>query len=291
MHMEQLKISIIVPVYNTEKYLAQCLESLINQTLREIEIICVNDGSKDKSLSILKTYRRKDSRIKIINQKNAGVGKSRNNAIKIAKGEFIGFTDGDDWVDKDFFENLYNTAIKYNCEIASGDFYRQGKFLKSKKLKYKKTEAVFEPAEKIKNAFIPKYNYVWNKIYKREAIQNIHFPENCYYEDMRWLVKIIDKLKGFVTVPDTYYHYRKNDGSIVTQKSLKHMNDRIIAEKEMQNYMKQHNIPVLVPYKLYRNIRIKILGFNIFKIEFYYPNKISIKLFGFISLIKIERNF
>ena len=137
MQNKNIKVSIIVPVYNTEKYIGKCLESLIAQTLKEIEIICVNDGSTDNSLKILNYYQNKDLRIKIVNQKNSGPGKSRNTGIKIAKGDFIGFVDGDDWVDKNYFEKLYNAAIKYNCEISAGDFYRQGKILKTKKLNYK----------------------------------------------------------------------------------------------------------------------------------------------------------
>lgn len=98
------KISIIVPVYNTEKFLEKCLNSLINQTLKDIEIICINDGSTDKSLQILEKFANKDKRIQIINQTNSGLSVARNIGIKKAKGEYIGFVDSDDWVDLNFFE-------------------------------------------------------------------------------------------------------------------------------------------------------------------------------------------
>lgn len=101
------KISIIVPVYNTEKFLEKCLNSLINQTLKDIEIICINDGSTDKSLQILEKFANKDKRIQIINQTNSGLSVARNIGIKKAKGEYIGFVDSDDWVDLNFFEQLY----------------------------------------------------------------------------------------------------------------------------------------------------------------------------------------
>ncbi len=289
MHIGTIKVSIIIPVFNAEKYIAKCLESLINQTLKEIEIICINDGSSDNSLNLLKFYQKKDTRIKVVNQNNGGPGKSRNTGIKLAKGDFIGFVDSDDWVDKDYFEKLYNAAINNNCEIAAGNFYREGKILKSKKLNYKYTSTYFKPEEKINYAFIPKYNYVWNKIYKRTAILKKTFPENCYYEDMRWLVKIIYDLKGFVTVPNTFYHYRKNQGSIVTQKTLKHQQDCKLAEKEINHFLKMHNIPVLIQYKLSKKIKVKFLGLQMFKLEYYHPGKIKIRLFGFIPVIEIKK--
>ena len=105
--MEKIKVSVIIPVYNTENYLRACLDSVVNQTLRDIEIICVNDGSTDNSLSILKEYAQKDSRIVLINQKNAGVSVARNNAIAVAKGEYLAFLDSDDWFEPDAVETAY----------------------------------------------------------------------------------------------------------------------------------------------------------------------------------------
>lgn len=150
-------------------------------------------------------------------------------------------------------------------------------------------KAFYTPTEKINQAFIPKHNYVWNKIYKREKLLSMPFPENCYYEDMRWLIKIIYNLNGFVTVPNTFYYYRKNQGSIVTQKTIKHQQDCKLAEKEIQNFLHKHNIPILIQYKLSKKIKVKLLGLKLFGIEFYHPQKIKFKLFGFIPLIEIEK--
>lgn len=210
--MEKIKISVIVPVFNAEKYLKMCLNSLVSQTLKNIEIICIDDGSTDNSLAILDKFKSKDDRIKIIKQKNYGVSMARNNGISEAQGEYIGFVDADDWVDKDFFEKLYNAAQKYNADIATAGYYRRGKILRSKKLNYKKEEKITNPTEKIKAVYIPKWNYIWNKIYKRESLLKIDIPfENGrYYEDMIWLVKVIYSLNSLVTVPNIFYHYRKN---------------------------------------------------------------------------------
>ena len=147
--MEKIKISVIVPVFNAEKYLKMCLNSFVSQTLKNIVIICIDDGSTDNSLAILDKFKSKDDRIKIIKQKNYGVSIARNNGISEAQGEYIGFVDADDWVDKDFFEKLYNAAQKYNADIATAGYYRRGKILRSKKLNYKKEEKITNPTEKI----------------------------------------------------------------------------------------------------------------------------------------------
>lgn len=118
------KVSIIVPVYNVEKYLRKCIDSLVNQTLNDIEIICINDGSTDKSLKILKEYKNKDSRIILLNQENSGQSVARNRGIEIAKGEYLGFVDPDDWIDLDYYEKLYNAAIGTNADIATAGIIR-----------------------------------------------------------------------------------------------------------------------------------------------------------------------
>lgn len=118
LNKNNIKVSVIIPVYNVEKYLRQCLNSITNQTLEDIEIICINDGSTDNSLKILKKYAQKDQRIIIINKENSGAADSRNKGLKIAQGEYIGFVDGDDWIDKNYYEKLYNVALKNGADIA-----------------------------------------------------------------------------------------------------------------------------------------------------------------------------
>ncbi len=115
--MYKSKISVIIPIYNTEKHLRQCLDSIINQTLKEIEIICVNDESTDGSLDIVNEYAQKDERIKIINKKNNGAAAARNTGMDHAAGEYIGFVDSDDWIALDMYEKLYENAKSYNSDI------------------------------------------------------------------------------------------------------------------------------------------------------------------------------
>lgn len=122
-----MKVSVIIPVYNSEKYLEKCLNSLIKQTLEDIEIVCINDGSTDNSLEILNAYAKKDRRIKVLSQKNLKQGAARNNGLKIAQGEFISFVDSDDWVDFDYLEKLYNAAIDNNVNMAASSITREKK--------------------------------------------------------------------------------------------------------------------------------------------------------------------
>ena len=268
--MSNVKISVIIPVYNVEKYLCKCLDSILNQTLKEIEVICVNDGSTDNSLSILEDYAKKDTRLKIINQPNQGQSTARNNGIKSAVGKYIGFVDSDDWIDEDFYESLYAAAEKYNSDVSAGNFKRWGKRIKSQKLNYLEEKKYTDSADKMREAGIPKYNYIWNKIYKRESLLKLDlpFPEGRVYEDMYWLVRVIYNLNGFVTVPSSNYNYRKNSGSTVTLKSPKHMADCVFAEREMLKFFEEHNIPIKIKYKYVKREKIRFLGIPIIKVNY-----------------------
>jgi glycosyltransferase involved in cell wall biosynthesis len=288
----EIKISIIIPVYNVEKYLADCLESIVNQTLKDIEIICVNNGSTDSSGLILKEFAKRDSRIKIINQENSGPSSARNSGLNIAKGEYVGFVDSDDWVDNDFFEKLYNVSKKYDSDVAAGGFYREIKQGKHEKIiKYRKEKLFVKSEDKIKQAQIPIHNYVWNKIYKRESLfkLNLPFEDGKFFEDILWSVKVIYALDGFVTVPNTYYHYRMNEGSIVTQKSKKHMKDYLYAEKDMLDFIKSNDIKILAPYKKPNQEKIFFCGIEILKKSYYYPDTVKYRLFGFIPILTIKK--
>lgn len=291
---ENPKVSIIIPAYNVEKYIGECLDSLINQTLEDIEIIVINDNSSDRTLSIISDYLTKDSRIKLIDNKfNKGVSAARNEGLAIAKGEYIGFVDSDDWVATDFYERLYYAAKRFDSEIAVTNFVRCDKFRKSKRLNYKKEELFINPSDKIRESFIPKFNYIWNKIYKRDAMINlgVKFPEGKIFEDVIWLVQVVYALKGLVTVPDTYYFYRRNSGSIVTRRSSSATSDNIAAYKELYNFMKNHDIPLFYPCKTGKKEKIKLFGITVLQKEYYYPNKEIYKLLGLIKLFTIDKNY
>lgn len=291
--MGNVKISIIVPVFNVEKYLSECLNSLINQTLKDIEIICVDDGSTDSSPSILEEFRNKDERIKVIRQENSGVSVARNNGLAIAQGEYVGFVDSDDWVDTNFFEKLYNASQKFGAEVVAGDFLWHKGNSQKPKMKYKDEKFYTETSEKIKNALIPKFNYTCNKIYKRESLLklNLPFEKGRYYEDMIWLVQAIYYLYGFATVPNTFYHYRRHGESIVMQTSAKHLADWAYAENKMLEFMREHNIPILVPCKKAEKVKVALFGIDFLKVEYYLPNTTKYKLFGFLPILTVKKTF
>ncbi len=210
------KISVIVPVYNGEEFLSQCLDSILAQTLQDIEILCVNDGSTDNSLKILKGYAKKDKRIQIINQKNQGLSASRNNAMKIAKGEYLSFVDADDYINEQFLEELYNSAIKENADIALGNIIRVENGEKPW-LCYKKKQVADKTDDIFKLLNLPKTCYVWNRIYRREFIlnNNLFFKEGITFEDIIWSPQVAYKAKKAVCVPKADYYYRYNEKSIV----------------------------------------------------------------------------
>lgn len=216
-----VKVSVIIPVYNCEKYLEDCIESLINQTLKECEFIFVNDGSKDKSEEIIKKYTDKDKRIILINQKNSGVSVARNVGIKKATGEYIGFVDADDYVENDYYEKLYNVAKKNQCEIVIGDFKAEinGKYNKFN-MPFTKDKVMNKEyiEDKIYPFFIREdsLNAVWNKLYKSSIINNnkIEFPIGLDLgEDGLFNVRAFTYCSRCFFMDYSGYFYREVDGS------------------------------------------------------------------------------
>ncbi len=261
-----VKVSVIVPVYNVEKYLSKCLDSILNQTLKDIEIICINDGSSDMSPEILKTYAQKDARIIVLNQVNKGLGAARNAGIQIAKGEYIGFVDSDDFIDEDFYEKLYLAAVKNNAEIAAAGYER----INYKGIKYTDERVYTTPEEKYKLTNIPKACYVWNKIYKNSDLRmsEIKFREGVFYEDLLFSHQALYFLPKLVTVPGTYYHQFDNPYSIMHQKDVIKEKDFKQAVKDSVDFIIRHNVKInLSDYPPLHTERIKLLGLKFIKVK------------------------
>ncbi|MCB8566203.1 glycosyltransferase family 2 protein [Fusobacterium ulcerans] len=214
------KISVIVPVYNVEKYIEKCIRSIMEQTLEEIEIIIINDGSPDRSLEIINRLMKEDQRIKVITKKNGGLSSARNTGIKIATGKYIQHIDGDDWVEKDFLKNMYEFAEKENLDIVVSDYYEDyfdGK-KKIKKGKKKSEKTIFGSKEYLKDFF---YNgdapAMWNKLFKTSLYKenNIFHPENISIgEDLSTTPKLIYFSKKIGYLKKAFYHYIQNPKSI-----------------------------------------------------------------------------
>lgn len=286
-----IKISVIIPVYNVEQYLRECLESVINQTLSELEIICINDGSTDSSLDILREYEQKDNRIIVINQENEGVAATRNVGISLAKGEYISFIDSDDYIDLDFYEKLYNAAKKYKADIACTNLYRFSDSVKYYLVRYFIKKCTQRPRLKYKYAMIPRHNYVMNKIYNRVKLQksNVRFEEGIYFEDIEFSHRIIYYLRALVTVPGTKYNYRDNPYSIVNVKSDKQQHDFKYAMLKALKFVQQNNI-IIPNLNIYRyNIKREyaLFGIPILTIR-EYGDTDRFYLFGKIYVFQIK---
>ena len=276
------KVSVIVPIYNVEKYLAECLNSLIAQTLEDIEIICINDGSNDGSYNILSDFAKKDSRIIVINQDNMGVSYTRNKGVEVAKGEYVAFIDSDDWVDVDYYEKLYNSAIKNKADVSVSSIIKTSSKYRFSILEYKE-EKVFENYEdKLMVCGIPEKSYVWNKIYKRDKLlkSGIKFIEGAIYEDCIFTPQILFYTGKLVTVPGTNYYYFRHNNSLVRQKGEKAEKDFKNAQKEMAKFYSENNVDTSkfeVVTKKY-----KILGVTLYK-TITKANKTKHVLFNFIK--------
>lgn len=244
------KLSIIVPVYNVEKYLPKCLESLIKQTLNDIEIICVNDGSMDNSLAILKEFASKDSRIRIIDNQHQGVAKTRNTGIEQSTGEYIGFVDSDDYIDIDFFEKLYNSATKSNSDIAIASILKHKNLFNIYNAKYTKEETAITIQDKIKLCEDKKhfFFYAWNKIYHSGFIKenNIKFSEGQIYEDVMFAIKALYYSNKIISVYGTKYHYIEHENSLTKSKDKtgEKEHDLIKAYSELQEFCNSKNIEI-----------------------------------------------
>lgn len=197
-------ISIIVPIYNAEKYLNKCLDSLVNQTKKELEFILVNDGSTDKTEEIIKTY--KDKRIKYFKNKNQGIGKTRNFGIEKATGKYIMFLDSDDYFREDACEILYNKVEKNHADLGICDFYKiydSGVEEKIKLLSFKPTTLEKTPSLVNEINLAP-----WNKIYSKELItkNKLKFVENLKYEDAPFVIETFCRAKKIIKI-DEYLNY------------------------------------------------------------------------------------
>lgn len=224
-------ISIIVPVFNAEKFLEKCLNSILDQTFSEFEIILINDGSKDKTINICEQFLKKDSRVVLINQENLGVSMARNNGLLKAQFPYITFVDADDWIEKTYLEVLFNTITQYNADISICGLYvddinkkqekRQPKNSKDKRIfEYSKKEALslLFMDDQIKN-------YPCAKLYKKHVFDDITYPANTYYEDIFTTYKIFNKADKIVKTNEKLLHYVKHGSNITSTNSPKKITD------------------------------------------------------------------
>lgn len=248
-----IEVSIIIPIYNSEKYLRKCLDSITNQIFKNIEIILVNDGSKDSSLKIMNEYKTKDERIKIINQANQGQGEARNKGIEVACGNYITFIDSDDWIAEDHIENLYKTIINNNADISVCNMA----MVMEKNLKNIKSEAfIFKEMtgkDAVRELLLDKQlkSYPWGKLYKKAIFieNNIFFPKRMFYEDLAIILQAFFFSNKIVFSNNYSYFYLQNSDSSTRKPNINNLWDRIKALNMIKAFFVEKN--VLEKYKSY----------------------------------------
>ena len=226
-----IKVSVIVPVYNVEKYLRKCLDSLVAQTLEDIEILVINDSSPDASQTIIDEYKEKYPQIRSFIKENGGVSSVRNYGLKVATGKYIGFVDGDDHVEKDMYEKLYDLAENSKANVAVCAYYydEDGK-------ETIRTEYHYKDTREMLTRF---YGVLWNKIYRKDYLDSLDFsfPEGRRFEDSSYLTHMALTMKDFVFTDEPLIHYVQRKGSL-TNTSSRTVLDAIEMLKDLLAYYK-----------------------------------------------------
>ena len=277
-------ISIIIPVYNVERYLAQCLDSVINQTYRNLEIICVNDGTRDSSGQILEQYAQKDGRIVVIVQENQGLSGARNTGLKHVHGKYIMFVDSDDWIELETCEEAVIAAEKHNADLVMWSYVREFEHESKEKYMFWDDESVFE-TEKVKNQLHrrvcgllgeelrhPEYSNAietaWGKLYLAEKIigNKVEFVDTKEIgtEDALFNLYALGYIKRAVYLRRCLNHYRKtNQGSLT-----KNYNEKLFERWQrlfdyMRQYIQENNLPAEYDMALDNRIALSLLGLGL----------------------------
>lgn len=281
-----VKVSVIIPVYNSESYLQKCIESVLAQSLKEIEVICVDDGSTDSSFAILHGYERQDSRVKIIRQANARQGAARNVGIRVAKGEYIGFVDSDDTIPVSYYSSLYSSAVASDADIAVAGIVNRYPHYSKQVIGYSQF-AVYETAQlKLEACSCPPEFYIMNKIYRLSMIHSlgISFAEKVQYEDVMFTIRAICESGKLVTVKDVSYDYYYHPTSTVNvrQSAAKQL-EKYRAHKQMVAYVMCHGLTIPDKYYNLTKRHLTYHGFCVWKIK--EKNGVeTLRLFDFLPI-------
>lgn len=237
-------ISIIVPVYKAEKFIKKCVDSILNQTYENIEILLIDDESPDNSRAICDNLASIDKRIRVIHQKNTGVSGARNTGIRLARGDYLAFVDSDDWIDKEMISVLYNLMQKHNTPVSAC-----GIEMVSEKghvayfsdninetIVFSKNQALNELLDDIKLR-----NVCYNKLYKRELFEGISFPVGKIFEDLSIMYRIVEKCEKVVYTGKPLYCYYRSDGSLLRSIDPVTKFDKVTACMERAKYFRKHN--------------------------------------------------
>ena len=239
--MDEL-ISIIIPVYKVEKFLNQCIDSVINQTYNNIEIILIDDGSPDNCGKICDDYEKKDSRIRVIHKQNGGLSDARNAGLAVAQGEYIGFVDSDDYISYDMYEKLYSSIKRHKAQLAVCSFQyinEDGLLIYNPSPVKNERLSRIEALQKLNEPIWWYYVTAWNKLYSKELFSNICFPIEKIHEDAYVVHEIIGECNLVVTISEKLYYYRQRNNSIIKSSKTVRNYDAIEALCNRCDYYNQ----------------------------------------------------
>lgn len=225
-------ISIIVPVYKVAPYLRQCVDSIIGQTYRDLEILLIDDGSPDECGEICEEYKRQDKRIIVYHTMNNGLSAARNVGLKAATGEYLGFIDSDDWIEPDMYESLMNRLEETGADISTCGFWFET-VSHHKMIQF--DETVFDGTDALRALLYANISScTWNKLYRREVFWDVLFPEGKNYEDIAVMHRVLNNAGRIATIGERKYHYRTHSGSITKTNTAENILD--FADAQLVRY-------------------------------------------------------
>lgn len=244
-----VKVSVIIPVYNTEKYLEKCLNTIINQTLKDIEIICVDDGSSDRSLDILHEYEQKDERIIVLTQKNLHAGVARNTGLSIAKGEYLSFLDSDDWFELNMLEEMYNKAEedKSDIVVCGWKSYNNvtGSIIRTATIDQKFVEkSPFNPKDFSDDLFSVAYSNPWTKLFRRSFFieNNLKFEPCKVCNDMTCVCTALAIANKISIINKPFIYYRFNQSTNLSATRYKNKDSAIYAVNKLEQNLRKFGL-------------------------------------------------
>lgn len=245
--MTEPMLSIIVPVYKVEPYLQKCIDSILNQTFRDLELILVDDGSPDNCPAICDAAAEKDERVVVLHRKNAGLSAARNAGLMAARGDYIGFVDSDDYVAPEMYEKLYAAMVCNDAQIAVCSYtyvdLRGGVSVnrRSPITKYEVLDRI-QMLDRLGGNQNWYYITVWNRLYRRELFENIRFPFGRLHEDEYVAHYLYWACERIVTIPEDFYYYVQREGSIMAQKTLKQCLDKVWGIFDRMDFAQDHGL-------------------------------------------------
>jgi glycosyltransferase involved in cell wall biosynthesis len=276
-------ISIIVPIYNVENYLHKCINSILKQKFIDFELILINDGSTDRSGEICDQYTSQDNRVRVLHKRNGGLSDARNSGIEMAKGKYIGFVDGDDWIEPNMYHVLYNLCIDEKAEISTCQIKMWDKENESKARKYTNSIDVLDSKTAIKSLYSGKLTgfSACNKLYKIELFNDLKFPKGRIYEDAAIMYLIFDIANKIVKIDKPFYNYIYRQASITKRSFSEKRFDVVKNYQETYAYMKK-KYPEMCEgldsmfYVSLRNMVVDIISEKSFLTNYKFIRKISL---------------